>query len=259
MSAVRGEGGCRIRVGCCGWAAARSRYFAALDTVEVQQTFYDPPRASTLERWRAAAPPGFAFTVKCSQLVTHERNSPTYRRLRRRLPANAVVGAFRDNEWVRAAWRETLECARVLEAPIVLIQTPARFEPEPENLRRLRAFAGWEKHPEVRIAFEPRGPKWTAERTDALCRELGWLRAGDPFVLPPPDAAGQPEAYFRLHGRSGYRYEFSEDDLRHVAHWARAYAMAWVFFNNVAMWNDARRFRSLLARSTAGDRGSAPA
>lgn len=247
-----------IRVGCCGWAAARDRYFAALDAIEIQQTFYDPPRIATLERWRASAPPGFAFTVKCFQLVTHERSSPTYRRLRRELPPHAVVGAFQDNEWVRAAWQETLECARALSAPVVLIQTPARFEPERENLCRLRAFASWEKPPGVRVAFEPRGPKWTAERTDALCQELGWLRAGDPFALPPPDASLQAEAYFRLHGRGGYRYEFTEDDLRQVSDWARAYPMAWVFFNNVAMWNEARRFRSLLARSGASHKLDAP-
>ncbi|GBD27262.1 hypothetical protein HRbin30_02608 [bacterium HR30] len=235
-----------IRVGCCGWAKAQAVYTAELDAVEVQQTFYEPPQLRTLERWRRTAPSDFVFTVKCFQLVTHERRSPTYRRLRRHLPDGVESGHFRDNEVVRAAWKETIEAARALRAPIVLVQTPARFEPTAQHLARLRAFAAWESGLGFKIAFEPRGPAWTGQLTDQLCRELGWLRAGDPFVLPPPDPEYQPVAYFRLHGRTGYRYTFSESDFQQIARWAKAYAHAWVFFNNQSMWNDAVRFRTLV-------------
>ncbi|MCX8071993.1 MAG: DUF72 domain-containing protein [Candidatus Binatia bacterium] len=240
-----------IQIGCCGWAKAQSFYVRELNAVELQQTFYEPPQRRTLERWRQAVPPQFAFTVKCFQLVTHERTSPTYRRLRRRLPAGVEVGHFRDNDAVRAAWQETLECARVLRAPIVLVQTPARFEPTAEHVRRLRSFAAWERDPGVTIAFEPRGPAWTQDFTDQLCRELGWLRAGDPFALPPPDPVQQQVAYFRLHGRTGYRYQFSPAELLQIARWARAYLEAWVFFNNQTMWNDALAFRAVLGRARA--------
>jgi uncharacterized protein YecE (DUF72 family) len=44
--------------------------------VEVQQTFYDPPQDETLVRRRRQAPPGFEFTLKASQLVTHDASSP---------------------------------------------------------------------------------------------------------------------------------------------------------------------------------------
>ena len=40
--------------------------------VEVQQTFYEPPRDGTMRRWRALAPVDFEFTIKAWQLVTHD-------------------------------------------------------------------------------------------------------------------------------------------------------------------------------------------
>jgi uncharacterized protein YecE (DUF72 family) len=65
--------------------------------VEVQHTFYEPPAEAVLARWRTQAPASFEFTIKAWQVVTHESNSPTYRRLKRPLPdsARGQVGAFR--------------------------------------------------------------------------------------------------------------------------------------------------------------------
>ncbi len=101
--------------------------------------------------------------------------------------------------------------------------------------------------------FEPRGPAWRAASTDRLCRRLGLLRGGDPFVLAPPPPHLQPLAYFRLHGRGGYRSTFTDDDLAHVLAQARRYETAWVLFNNQSMWDDARRFARL--RLDGGSRG----
>lgn len=247
----------QIRVGCCGWAVAREKYAKELDAVEIQQTFYDPPREETLRRWRAELPTTFAFTLKCFQVVTHERSSPTYRRLRRPLPDGVEVGHFRDNPVVRAAWRETLRCARVLRAPIVLVQTPARFVPSADHLRRLEAFAQWESCSDIQIVFEPRGPAWDARLTDRVCRRLGWLRGGDPFASGPPEPANQSVAYFRLHGRGGFRYRYSDEELQQLGAWAKKYDQAWVFFNNHRMWDDALRFRTLIGgRSGSAGEGS---
>lgn len=238
-----------VRVGCCGWAAAQARYFAALDAVEIQQTFYEPPRPATLERWRRAAPRTFSFTVKCFQLVTHERSSPTYRRLRRTLPAEAEVGHLRDTPLVRAAWQETIDCALALDAAVVLVQTPPSFTPTAEHLDRLERFSRWPRPKELRVAFEPRGSAWEALELDRLCTRLGVLRACDPFSSSPPRPSVHPTAYFRLHGRTGYRYRYTEADCEALLAIVRHYREAWVFFNNVSMWDDARRFRQLLERA----------
>ncbi len=233
-------------VGCCGWSAARARYFRALDAVEVQQTFYEPPRPATLARWREEAPEGFGFAIKCFQLVTHEATSPTYRRLRRPLPTPQSVGAFRDTPAVWAAWAETVAAARTLGARIVVLQTPASFTPRAAHLRRLAAFVRRaRRETDLMLVFEPRGPAWNAASTDRLCRRLGLLRGGDPFAMAPPSPHVQPLAYFRLHGRGGYRYTFTDGDLAEILAQARRYETAWVLFNNQSMWDDARRFARL--------------
>lgn len=235
-----------VRVGCCGFAASQARAFASLDAVEIQQTFYEPPRRATLEKWRRAAPPNFAFTVKCFQLVTHERTSPTYRRRRRLLPADAQVGHLRDTPAVHAAWHETIDCALALDAAFVLVQTPPSFIPSVEHVGRLENLSRWPRPQTVGLAFEPRGATWDHLELDRLCARLGLLRACDPLSTTPPPPTVQPTAYFRLHGRTGYSYRYSETHYEALLATVRRYREAWVFFNNVSMWEDACRFRRFL-------------
>ncbi len=33
----------RYRIGCCGWRAARARYFSQFSVIELQDTFYELP------------------------------------------------------------------------------------------------------------------------------------------------------------------------------------------------------------------------
>jgi uncharacterized protein YecE (DUF72 family) len=107
-----------IKVGCCGFPVARARYFRTFPIVEVQQTFYRPPRTDTLKRWRQEAPEEFAFSLKAWQLITHNPSSPTYRRLKMSLSngQKAQAGDFRYTDLVRRAWDATLEAAAALRA-----------------------------------------------------------------------------------------------------------------------------------------------
>ena len=97
--------------------------------VEVQQTFYHPPMIKTLEGWRAEAPPDFEFTLKAWQLITHEAESPTYRRLKLPWPPTKLAncGSFKPSEEVLWAWEQTREAALALKAPIVV------FRPRPAS------------------------------------------------------------------------------------------------------------------------------
>ena len=61
-----------VRVGLCGFTMAFEDYLRDYRLVEVQQTFYDPPREATMRRWRAEAPSDFEFTIKAWQLITHD-------------------------------------------------------------------------------------------------------------------------------------------------------------------------------------------
>jgi uncharacterized protein YecE (DUF72 family) len=50
--------------------AEYARHYA---TVEIDSTFYGPPRRSTVQNWREIVPEGFLFAAKFPQQVTHER------------------------------------------------------------------------------------------------------------------------------------------------------------------------------------------
>jgi uncharacterized protein YecE (DUF72 family) len=96
-----------LGVSCRGFPVRRFAYVRQFELVEIQQTFYLPPRSETLRRWRAEAPPGFEFALKAWKLITHRPTSPTYRRLRKPIPEqeHARYGAFRGTAEVQAAWQ----------------------------------------------------------------------------------------------------------------------------------------------------------
>jgi uncharacterized protein YecE (DUF72 family) len=240
-----------LRVGCCGFPLSLRRYAEEFSVVEVQQTFYQPPLLRTLEKWRSAVPAGFEFTLKAWQLITHEARSPTYRRLREELSPQQrrEAGAFRLNATVLHAWRRTLECARTLGCHCVLFQCPARFGPTPTNKVNLRDFFR-EIKPELlsssgagllACVWEPRG-EWQAEEVRELCEELGLVHGVDPFHQSP--VAG-PFGYFRLHGRTGYRYRYGDQELEKLREMAGRHDSCYVLFNNISMLEDARRFQRL--------------
>jgi len=242
------------KVGLCGFTLAMRDYPRHFPVVEVQQTFYEPPSDAVMRRWVSAMPPGFEFTLKAWQLITHEAKSPTYRRLKRPLDAKerAECGAFRDTPIVRTALERTLECAQLLGASTLLFQCPASFRPEPANIERLRHFVAQVARPRcppgLRLAWEPRGSAWTEHAAHAveLCEELGLVYVVDPFVDAVHATAGP--AYLRLHGITGARHVYTDEELRRLA--AMTPPDAHVLFNNIPRVNDAKRFNALLASPT---------
>ncbi len=242
----------QVVIGTCGFAESQARTWRDFDLVEIQQTFYEPPRPATAAKWRASAPGRFFFTLKAWQLVTHPASSPTYRRLRTPLSERdrALAGAFRWNRVTRMAWARTLEIAEALEARAVLFQTPASFLPSTENLDNLqRFFTEIERPPGLRMVFEPRGEAWSDTLLRRLVRELGLVHAVDPFLRQP---VGRGLRYFRLHGRPAYHYgyRYTDEDLKHLAGRLNRAWPNWVLFNNASMAEDARRFRRLLQSRT---------
>ena len=237
-----------VRIGLCGFTFAFGEYVREFPVVEVQQTFYDPPKDMTVRRWRDQAPNRFEFTLKAWQLVTHDATSPTYRRLKRPLTSEerAQVGSFRLNAVTVDAWDRTLRAARLLRATAVLLQCPRSFRPTDANVERLRAFAtNVERPPGVRILWEPRGP-WPTDLLRELCTDLDLVHVVDPFV----DTTVTPEqTYFRLHGTTGARHVYSDEELEQLRAMLpdprTAIAPAYVMFNNLPRVGDARRFQRL--------------
>jgi uncharacterized protein YecE (DUF72 family) len=65
-----------IKIGTSGFGVAQAEYARRFSCVEVQHTFYEPPRLTTLNRWRRQMPPDFEFALKAWQLITHEGQEP---------------------------------------------------------------------------------------------------------------------------------------------------------------------------------------
>jgi uncharacterized protein YecE (DUF72 family) len=248
------------RLGLCGYTMAFADYVRRFEVVEVQQTFYEPPRDETLRRWRTQAPLRFEFTLKAWQLITHDAGSPTYRRLRRPLSAaqGAQCGSFRDSPIVHEAWERSLRCAQILRATAVLLQCPRSLRPTPENVARMRRFfTTVDRPPGLRLLWEPRGDAWVPELVRELCSELDLVHVVDPFV----NATVTPEQpYFRLHGITGARHAYSDEELLRLLDMlpeGETIAPPYVMFNNLPRVGDAERFGELLRRRS-GNPGTGP-
>ncbi|MES2525370.1 MAG: DUF72 domain-containing protein [Gemmatimonadota bacterium] len=155
-----------IRIGTQGWnypawtgafypsgtrAADFLRVYArAFDTVEVDSTFYAIPPASTVRGWVNRTPPGFTFSLKLPQEITHER---------RFVDAMDVLERFADR-------------ARELEdrLGLILIQCGPDFSPlERDALESfLPGLPG-----DLRFAIEFRQRAWITRETLALLRAHG--------------------------------------------------------------------------------------
>lgn len=233
-----------MKVGLCGWTIAMREYFERFPVVEVQQTFYEPPSPQTLLRWKESAPPGFEFTLKAWQLVTHSGTSLTYRRMKRKLTAVEAngCGAFQPTAIVDEGWRVTLDCARILRATMVLFQCPASFKPTESNVDNMRRFFGRVERGGLRFLWEPRGDSWPPELIASLCSELELVHVVDPFV----HRTVTPEfIYYRLHGKGNHRYVYSDADLRELLEMASGPDAAYVMFNNMPRDGDSERFMRL--------------
>jgi uncharacterized protein YecE (DUF72 family) len=246
----------RVKTGCCGFRMAQREYVQQFPVVEVQQTFYQPPQPTTLEKWRADAPTDFEFTLKAWQLITHESRSPTYRRLKRELSEEEreECGSFRPTTIVKEAWEVTRACANALKARLVLFQCPASFTPTSQHIKDLRRFFNSIERDGLQFLWEPRG-SWPERIVRELCDELELAHVVDPFAA----RTLTPQlCYFRLHGRKGFRYVYEDDELEELLGMLPRTSTSYVLFNNVRMAQDAARFKAILERQEPEARSQEP-
>ena len=244
----------RLQVGCCGFASSHAKYYSVFPVVEIQQTFYRLPQLATAERWRNEAPPGFAYTMKAWQLITHEPSSPTYRRLKEPIDKTVTdrYGSFRDTPEVHDAWRRTREFAEALGGKIIVFQSPATYRPTEVNAANLRRFFERVDRDPFLFAWEPRGA-WPDAWIGKLCEDLDLLHCVDPLKNR---ALYGKVIYYRLHGRTGYRYTHTEEDFAEISARLRADVSNYVLFNNTQMFSDARRFAEYMGGKSSS-RGNA--
>ncbi len=225
-----------IHLGTCGFPKSRNKYYEEFSTVEIQKSFYTPISPELARRWRDEAPQDFEFTLKAPQTVTHPPNSPTYRRYKGRM---GDFGFFKVNQDVMASWENFRKVAKILKARIVIFQTPPRFKESDENVKNIYEFFSTVERDFI-YGWEPRG-SWNEDTVRKICQELELIHVVDPFKNRK---LWGEFAYYRLHGRSGYRYRYTDEELmtlRKIVHDGD-----YVMFNNTNMWEDALRFKSLL-------------
>jgi uncharacterized protein YecE (DUF72 family) len=236
-----------VRVGCSGFQKSRAVYFQNFNLVEIQQTFYKPPKTETAARWREEAPNGFIFTIKAWQVITHEPYLPTYRRTGLNISPSdwKQYGAFRKSEVVEHAWQITREIASILETPVILFQCPPQFNPTPEHIQNLREFFHHIDRGSFLLAWEPRG-YWPDHVVKTLCMELDLIHAVDPFLNEPQYGSIQ---YFRLHGGKDYSHVYTVEELERIAQKCVGNPITYCLFNNVNMWQDGLKFADVSKRS----------
>lgn len=232
----------QIKVGCCGFPRSRKEYSRHFTLVEIQQTFYQLPQESTAAKWRAEAPVDFEFSLKAWQGITHPPSSPTYKKAGLRIPREKEgnYGLFRPTEEVFEAWAKTRLIAEILRAKVIVFQCPAKFTPNQENIENMRRFFATIGRANFVFAWEPRGD-WSHDVIVRLCQELDLVHCVDPLVTSP--LYGKPR-YFRLHGGPGYRHQYSDEELLRLRELSQG--QTYVLFNNMAMYEDALRFKQLL-------------
>jgi uncharacterized protein YecE (DUF72 family) len=173
----------------------RLAYYASqLNSVEINYSFRRFPLTSTLETWREQTPPGFSFTLKANQRITH------FKRLRD----------------VDEDVRDFLERGRGLGDRFgsVLFQCPPNLV---YDRALIEAFVGYLPPPAPgtpRFAMEFRHASWAEARQLLLDQGVGWCVAETDERDPSPEELSwDPVGYLRLR-----KSEYTDEEL---ATWAQ--------------------------------------
>jgi uncharacterized protein YecE (DUF72 family) len=220
----------KVRIGCSGWQyrhwrgrfyperMAMARWFGFyaehFDTVEINSSFYRLPKASTFEKWRDQAPPGFCYAVKANRFLTQ---------------AKKLVDCDEPMERMMTATRHLGE-----RLGPILYQLPPSLR---LDLARLERFL--ELLPrDVTNVFEFRHGSWYEPATIALLERFGTsFCIHDMRGSTSERVAVGPAAYVRFHGGAGkYWGRYSDERLLDWSDWiageARSGRDVWCYFNN---------------------------
>lgn len=219
----------KIHLGCSGWfyshwrgifypsqEVTTARWFAyyanVFQTVELNASFYRWPKPATVRRWKKAAPPGFVYSVKVNQSITHERRM------------------VRTKKEVQSFYRlvdglgDQLGC--------LLFQFPPSYR---YTAARLKTIVG-QLDPRYRNVIEFRHKSWWRDSVyTTIARHRVIFCAVSGPRLPDAIPAGGDTLYVRFHGTTRwYRHDYAPAELEA---WARRIAASgarevWIYFNN---------------------------
>ncbi len=162
-------------------------YASKLTAVEVNYTFRTLPTRPQLEGWLAATPPGFRFSFKAPQRITH------FARLQ---------NCAEELERLLTSIESAREAGKL--GP-VLFQLPPNFQVNSARLLGLLRSPALRAQPAPKIAFEFRHSSWfTAEVYDMLRDHNAALCVADTDDLTTPDISTADFHCYRLRRDGGY-------------------------------------------------------
>lgn len=222
----------RAHVGCSGWNYRDWRgvvyppelpprrwfgYYATLfDSVEVNNTFYRLPAASTVDAWAAHAPPGFVFAVKLGQFGSHRKK---------------LTDA---DSWLPHHLDRVERLGEHLGP--TLVQLPGRWR---RNAGRLDEFLA-AAPPHLRWAVEVRDPSWLHDDVFAVLQRHGAALCLHDLIEGHPWVRTADWVYVRFHGpravESPYVGRYGPQRLEpaagQLAAWLDAGHDVYAYFNN---------------------------
>lgn len=161
-------------------------YATQLNSVEVNYTFRHLPSASTLASWLAASNPGFRFSFKAPQKLTH------------------ILRLKNAAETVAALSRALAPVVSAGQMGVVLLQLPPNFK---ADVPRLDAFLAEASASGLRMAFEFRHETWFCEEVYEVLRRHGVALCGaESDDLETPEVATAAFACYRFR-KSDYSAE----------------------------------------------------
>jgi uncharacterized protein YecE (DUF72 family) len=213
-----------------------SFYAEHFDTVEINTTFYGPPKAEVARTWADRTPAGFEFSLKLYRQFTHERPATlddaeidTFRRGMEPLANAGKIGAL------------------LAQFPPSFIQSAASLDYLDALLKRFRDYP---------VAVELRHRTWSDRFGDTIdllnSRGVALAQIDEPKFQMSIRQNQLPNVstfyYMRLHGRNAdqwwkhdksedrYNYLYSSDELKPIAETAgaarRLVKKSYLYFNN---------------------------
>ena len=190
-------------------------YAQHFDTVEINNSFYHLPLATTFDNWRDSSPARFQFAVKASRFITHMK------KLKDPIPSSEKFFLVADRLGKKLG-------------PI-LFQLPPRWK---VNVERLSEFleALPRRH---KYVFEFRDETWLVpEVYEVLRRHKAAFCIHDFADMKIPNEITASFTYIRFHGPTSAKYfgSYSSVQLKtwadRIEEWSRRLSAIYVYFNN---------------------------
>lgn len=209
-------------------------YCSQFNTLELNVTFYRFPQLSFLQKWYAASPDNFLFSVKVPRLITHYKQF------------NDTQSSLNDfYATVKEGLQHKLGC--------VLFQLPGSIAYSPDLLNRILLHL----EPSFTNVIEFRHQSWWNETVLNALRRQQVVFCGMSYPkLPDGFIATTTTAYYRFHGiaelyRSAYTTQFLQrigNDITATPELKRVF----LYFNNtmeMSAINNARYMQQFAANA----------